>query len=268
MPSPPPPRPPNSPGALTVTKALIRTTLTANGDPSDFNEEKKLQIRDTFARLADVAPSHVNVTVMPASVQIQVDIVLVDDATKASLVQAALATNLSSAADANRLFGDLGLVVVQTPMVTKTTDRIVVAPPPPFNGFDLSSQHNSSAFVMLYGVGAAMLILVAFGIWQRRWRERQTSGADKDSLHERHVGDDRALTYQCHGNVNEAGRARGGRLETTRFGPPSPCSRAPSSRLLSLRSKGSLVSIDKADAATSVCLGAPERPDVTMASRI
>ena len=49
---------------------------------------------------------------------IQVDIVLVDDATKASLVQAALATNLSSAADANRLFGDLGVVVVQTPMVT------------------------------------------------------------------------------------------------------------------------------------------------------
>ena len=112
-------------------------TLTAAGDLSDFDEARRTSVAAVVAAEVDKPLSAVSVTVVAASVRIDVRIAAGTNATSAAEMAGTLATSFESAAAATALLASAQVNVTLPPSVSTDQEVVVFAPPsaPPASGY-------------------------------------------------------------------------------------------------------------------------------------
>ena len=132
----PPPAPPTSPPGPPGAVEVVRTELTAEGSPDDYDDARKRGIAEAFAAEVDgVDADDVCVTVVAASVKIIVD-VPVPTAAAASDVAAALAPKFATTDAASTFLADASVAVVSVDAPPAAAAVVVSpsappSPPPP-----------------------------------------------------------------------------------------------------------------------------------------
>ena len=158
-----PPLPPPRDGSLEV-QHKVRIRFTAAGSVSEFDEERRSQVRASLAQLASVKADDVELTITAASVLVSA-LITVADAPTASSVASSLGAQLASTTAAT---SQLGVQVESVPSI----DAIVVAapgPPPQDPGNAVPVATIGAAI----GGAAALLIFAGIALcWRRRGSRR------------------------------------------------------------------------------------------------